>query len=143
MRIIAKKWLAILLLWPCLGGAQNVTEETRERVFTASFDYYFLHEFCAALDPTLSADSLRHKMQEDVGKILQLNKQNADMFVGDFISSYTELVSDNDEYGQAMSYRIEQFNNINNSVKQESCLSMKQGRSKQFQEALKLLKSEL
>ncbi|NLY34472.1 MAG: hypothetical protein GX040_07095 [Alcaligenaceae bacterium] len=139
----AKKWLAILLLWPCMGSAQQVSEKNKEMVFVAAFDYYFLHEFCATSDPMLSADSLEQKMQEDVRQVLQLNKQKADIFVDDFISSYNEFVSDNDEYGQAISYRVEQFNAINNEAKQDSCRSMKQDRSRQFQEALKQLKSEL
>lgn len=143
MKMNAKKWLAILLLWPCLGSAQAVSEKTKEMVFMASFDYYFLHEFCAALDSTLSASNLEQKMQDDVRQILQLNKQKADIFVGDFISSYTEFVSDNDEYGQAISHRVEQFNAINHTAKQDSCLSMKQDRSMRFQEALKQLRSEL
>lgn len=138
-----KKWLAILLLWPCMGSAQQVSEKTKEMVFVAAFDYYFLHEFCAAYDPTLSADSLEQKMQEDVRQVLQLNKQKADIFVDDFISSYTEFVSDNDEYGKAISHRVEQFNAINNAAKKDSCLSMRQNRSRQFQEVLKQLKSEL
>lgn len=139
----AKKWLAILLLWPCMGSAQQVSEKNKEMVFVAAFDYYFLHEFCATSDPMFSADSLEQKMQEDVRQVLQLNKQKADIFVDDFISSYNEFVSDNDEYGQAISYRVEQFNAINNEAKQDSCRSMKQDRSRQFQEALKQLKSEL
>ncbi|MFV9473742.1 hypothetical protein ACM5Q9_04840 [Advenella sp. RU8] len=132
-----------MLLWPNLGSPQNVPEKTKEAVFIASFDYYFLHEFCADLDPALSADRLEHNMQEDVQQLLPLNNQQATRFVGDFISSYNELVSDDGEYGHAISNRIEQFNAINTSVKQESCRSMNQDRREQFRHALKLLKSAL
>lgn len=140
----ANKWLVLFfLIWPCMAGSQQVSETTQETVFTAAFDYYFLHEFCAPYDPTLSADSLEQKMQEDARQILQLSKQKAYIFVADFISSYTEFVSDNDEYGQVISHRVEQFNAINSAVKQDSCLSMKQDRSRRFQEALRRLRSEL
>lgn len=82
-------------------------------------------------------------MQEDVRQFLQLSQPEATKFVGNFVSSYAELVSDNDEYGSAISVRIEQFNGINEDIKREVCISMQQERRQQLQAALQLLKSEM
>ena len=80
----ANKWLVLFfLIWPCMAGSQQVSETTQEMVFTAAFDYYFLHEFCAPYDPTLSADSLEQKMQEDARQILPLSAESPIIHVGD------------------------------------------------------------